>query len=64
VTEDELALIDVIAGKYVKMSYNADEQSRHTRSRTFSYIVVHHAYLPALLDELVPMFEKITSGKM
>ena len=63
VTEDELALIDVIAQKYVKMSCGADEQSHHTRSRTFGCIVVHRAYLPALLNELVPVFEEITSAK-
>jgi len=63
VTEDELTRIDAIARKYVKMSCGADEQSHHTRSCTFGYIVVHRAYLPALLDELVPVFEKITLVK-
>jgi hypothetical protein len=64
VTEDKLALIDAIAQKYVKMSCGADEQSRHARNRTFGCIVVHRAYLPALLDELVPVFEEITSAMM
>lgn len=61
VTEDERALIDAIAQKYVTMSFGTDEQSRHTRSRTFGCIVVHRAYLPALLDELVPVFEGLVS---
>ena len=63
VTEDELARIDAIARKYVKMSCDGDEQSHYARSCTFGYIVVHRAYLPALLDEIVPLFETITSAK-
>jgi hypothetical protein len=60
VTEDVLALIDAVAQKYVTMSYGANEESRYTRDRTFGCIVVHRAYLPALLDELVPVFEGLT----
>ncbi len=65
VDDDELAQIDAIARKHVKMSYDTGggEQSHHTRSRTFGHIVVHRGYLPALLDELVPVFEKIESVK-
>jgi hypothetical protein len=61
VTEDELTLIDAVAQKYVTMSYSANKESRHTRNRTLGYIVVHRAYLPALLDELVLVFERLTS---
>jgi hypothetical protein len=64
IADEELSQIDHIAQKYVKMSCEADEQSHHTRSCTFGYIVVHSTYLPALLDELVPVFEKIMSVKM
>jgi hypothetical protein len=64
IDEDELVQIDDIARKYVKMSCDAGgEQSRHTRSRTSGHIIVHRAYLPALLDELVPVFKKIESAK-
>jgi hypothetical protein len=65
VDDDELAQIDAITLKYVKISYDTGggEQSHHTRSRTSGHIVVHRAYLPALLDELVPVFEKIESAK-
>jgi hypothetical protein len=43
------------------MSYDGGggEQSHHTRSLSFGHIVVHRGYLPPLLDELVPVFEKI-----
>jgi len=64
IDEDELAQIDDTARKYVKMSYDAGgERSRYTRSRTSGHIVVHRVYLPALLDELVPVFKKIESAK-
>jgi len=61
---DELAQIDAVAQKYVKMSYDmGGKRSHHTRSCTSGHIIVHRAYLPALLDELVPVFEKIESAK-
>jgi hypothetical protein len=64
IDEDELAQIDAIARKYVKMSYDAGgEQSRYTRDRMSGHIIVHRAYLPALLDELLPLFEKIESAE-
>ncbi len=60
----ELAQIDAIAQKYVKLSHDTGgKRSHHTRSRTSGHIVVHRAYMPALLDELVPVFEKIESAK-
>ncbi len=64
IDEDELAQIDAAAQKYIKMSCDAGgEKSRYTLSRTSGHIVVHRAYLPALLDELVPVFRKIESAK-
>ena len=60
----ELAQIDAIAQKYVKLSHDTGgKRSHHTRSRTSGHIVVHRAYMPALLDELVPVFEKIESAR-
>ena len=60
----ELAQIDAIAQKHVKLSHDTGgKRSHHTRSRTSGHIVVHRAYMPALLDELVPVFEKIESAK-
>jgi len=63
-TDDELAQIDAIARKYVTMGCGIDKRSHHTQSRTFGHIIVHRAYMPALLDELLPVFEKITSTKL
>jgi hypothetical protein len=65
IDDDELTQIETIAQKHVKMSYDTGggEQSHYTRGRTSGHIVVHRAYLPALLDELVPVFEKIESAK-
>jgi hypothetical protein len=63
-TDDELARIDAIARKYVTMSCGTDKRSHHTHSCTFGHIIVHRAYMPALLDELLPVFEKITSTKL
>jgi hypothetical protein len=62
--DDEHAQIDVIARKYVKMSYDTGgKRSHHRRSGTSGHIVVHRAYLPVLLDELVPVLKKIESAK-
>jgi hypothetical protein len=64
IDEGEQAQIDDIAWKYVKMSYDAGgEQSRYTRNQLSGHIIVHRAYLPALLDELLPLFKKIESAK-
>jgi hypothetical protein len=62
--DDEHAQIDAIARKYVNMSYDTGaKRSHHARSGTSGHIVVHRAYLPALLGELVPVFKKIESAK-
>ena len=62
--DGEHTQIDAVAQKYVKISYDmGGKRSHHTRSSTSGHIIVHRAYLPALLDELVPVFEKIESAK-
>jgi len=62
--DGEYAQMDAIAQKYVKMSYDTGgKRSHHTRNGTSGHIVVHRAYLPALLEELVPVFKKIESAE-
>ena len=64
IDEGELAQIDAIALKYVKMSFDAGgDQSRYTQNYMSGHIIVQRAYLPALLEELLPLFEKIESAK-